>query len=96
MAVRLRSEMKTFRRVGFVALTVGAFALPLAILIEYSHWEASANLGLTGFISLFGLQIWSAVFIKSEPNFARLGVIVVTLVAAGLWLYMATHPDFSD
>jgi hypothetical protein len=64
--------MKVFSRIGFVSLTAGAFGLPVAI---------------TGFFSLFGLQIWSAIFFKSEPNFARTGVIIVTLIAAVVWFY---------
>jgi tryptophan-rich sensory protein len=85
--------MKLFIRIGFFAFLVGALGLPIAILIGDTPSEAANWLGFTGFLCLFGLQIWSAIFLKSEPNFARASVIVVTVLAAGLWLYMATHPD---
>jgi hypothetical protein len=77
--------MKVFSRIGFVSLTAGAFGLPVAILIPNS--EIADKFAFTGFFSLFGLQIWSAIFFKSEPNFARTGVIIVTLIAAVVWFY---------
>ena len=85
--------MKLLARIGFVAFMIGTLGLPIAILIGDRPSEAATCLGFVGFLSLFGLQIWSAIFLKKEPNFARASVIVVTLLAAGLWLYMATHPD---
>ena len=35
-------------------------------------------------------------YLKSEPNLARVALILVVLILFGLWMYMATHPDVSD
>lgn len=65
--------MKVFSRIGFVSLTAGAFGLPVAILIPYSHAEIADKFGFIGFFCLFGLQIWSVIFLKSEPTLRGLG-----------------------
>lgn len=85
--------MKIWRRVLFFALLAGVFGLAVAVTIQYSHSDLAAHLGFIAIASLFGLQIWSAIFLKVEPDLARIGLLVVTVCVAALYFWAALHPD---
>jgi hypothetical protein len=71
--------MKIFWRGLFLALVAGAFCLAIAIPIQYSNSVLSGNLVIIAGSSLFGLQLWSIIFLKTEPNLTRIGLVVVAV-----------------
>jgi len=79
--------MKLLRRIMFSALIAGVFCMFVAILIRHSNPDLSKNLQPIASLSLLGLQIWSIIFLKSEPTLARIGLTLIILTVMAVYAF---------
>jgi len=68
--------MKIFRRILFFVLIAGFIEIFVEFKIPYAYVGLRDNLVKIDLVSLFGLQIWSIVFLKVEPTLTRIGLVV--------------------
>jgi hypothetical protein len=85
--------MVPFRRIIFFALLAGVCGLVLDTIFRPSIYLISSLLFITGVVSVFGLLVWSFVFLKAEPALTRITLVLAFVFILILCYLVATSPD---
>lgn len=82
--------MIVLRRSLFYVFCAGLI-VPLPLLIFGMSEAGGVPIsGLIFLICLFGLLIWSIIFLKAEPNLTRAGLILITLIVLSTIMFVVT------